>query len=351
MGVQEKQEKHKSRLFVDSWKENISPTEYEIIRKCLYILLPVLTLLVIAALLLFIRDHEAFRTLALSLAALIGLPLLIWRGVSLDRSSKAAEKQAENASKSHVADTYTKAIEQLGAVDNKGEPNLELRLGGLYALEKIAKANADYHAQIMEVLCAYVRMHCQIKMENSKKGDSKPEENNSDENIESPRIDIQACLTVIGRREILFDKSVLDFSGVEINGANLKYANLNGATFSEANLIEANLMGAKLTRGNPIKMDGPHGKGIVMVSIPAQLDGANLSGANFIEGDLAWTNLRRANLSGADLSGAGLMEAKNLTCEQIQSANIDRETVLPNYIKVTWADDDTYTCEMVENSP
>jgi len=53
----------------------------------------------------------------------------------------------------------------------------------------------------------------------------------------------------------------------------------------------------------------------------------------------------RALYKGADLSGA-----KNLTCEQIQSATIDKETKLPNYIKVTWADDDTYTCEMVGDS-
>jgi len=76
-------------------------------------------------------NHEEIRNLGLSFAALIGLPFFIWRSFSLDRSSRAAQKQAENASKSHMADTYTKAIEQLGAVDNKGKPNLELRLGGL----------------------------------------------------------------------------------------------------------------------------------------------------------------------------------------------------------------------------
>ena len=131
MGTQGKQEKHKLREIVDSWKENLTSSEYELIRKGLYIGLPVLLVLIIAASAssFFIANHEAFRTLALSLAALIGLPLLIWRGVSLDRSSKAAEKQAENASKSHVADTYTRAIEQLGAMPRKFFSN-DMRVNG-----------------------------------------------------------------------------------------------------------------------------------------------------------------------------------------------------------------------------
>jgi len=61
-------------------------------------------------------------------------------------------------------------------------------------------------------------------------------------------------------------------------------------------------------------------------------------------------NLREANLSKADLGCTDLREAKNLTCEQIQSSKIDRNTKLPDYIKVTWMDDDTYTCEMVWDS-
>jgi len=279
--------------------------------------------------------HEQLRNLGLFFAAIIGLPLLIWRGVSLDRSSRATqkqaentefqmrnlEKQAENASKSHVADTYSRAIEQLGAVDNKGEPNLELRLGGLYALEKVAKANEDYHPQIMEVLCAYVRMHCPKKIDN-KKNDPKPEKNDSD--IESPRMDIQACLTIIGRRNRLFNKgSKLDLSRVQINGAILATADL-----SEVGFFKADLLGAFLNN-------------------------ANLSGAYFNDANLTEAILTRANLSGAfisraDLSGAWLMEAKDLTCEQIQSAKIDRKTILPDYIKITWAEDDTYTCEMVK---
>jgi len=269
-----------------------------------------------------VTNDEKSRNIVISIGSILGLYLLYRRGVSLDRSSKAAQKQAENAEiqlnnvekqnenawKSHVADTYTRAIEQLGSVDSKGEPRLELRLGGLYALEKIAKANEDYHPQIMEVLCAYVRLHCPK--------DTDFEENDSEQRPESPRIDIQACLTVIGRRENSFDKgSKLDLSRIQINDVFLANANL-----SEVGLFKADLQGAFLNN-------------------------ANLSGATLSE-----TNLARVILSGVDLRGAWLMKAKNLTCEQIQSAKIDRDTILPDYIKVTWAEDGTPSCEMVEGS-
>lgn len=315
-------------------------------------------------------NHEVLKNLGLLAAGIIGLLLLIWRAWSQARSSKAAQKQAENAeiqlknvekqnenaSKSHVADTYTKAIEQLGAVDNKGEPNLELRLGGLYALEKIAQANEDYHRQIMEVLCAYVRMNCPKKLEDIELVDPSPEEIDSDQIIEPPRIDIQACLTVISRRENSFDKGGLDLSGVEIKGVNLKYVILNEVNLYKANLMSADLRraslkratlrGADLRRAN-LKRADFNWANLTLVN----LCGTNLYKANLISADLFGANLSGAKITGAKLSKANLKEAKNLTCEQINSADIDGETKVPEYMEKIWDDKGKkYTCEMVGKS-
>jgi hypothetical protein len=60
------------------------------------------------------------------------------------------------ASEGQITDRYTKAIEQLGAVDQAGKNKLEVRLGGIYALERIAKESEKDHWPIMEVLTAYV---------------------------------------------------------------------------------------------------------------------------------------------------------------------------------------------------
>jgi hypothetical protein len=59
----------------------------------------------------------------------------------------------------HITDRYSKAIELLGAVNTKGEPNIEVRLGAIYALERIAFDSPRDHWTIMEVLTAYVRQN------------------------------------------------------------------------------------------------------------------------------------------------------------------------------------------------
>ena len=52
-----------------------------------------------------------------------------------------------------ITERFTRAIDQLG------HPELDVRLGGIYALERIARDSQDDHPQVVEVLTAYVREH------------------------------------------------------------------------------------------------------------------------------------------------------------------------------------------------
>ena len=67
----------------------------------------------------------------------------------------------------------------------------------------------------------------------------------------------------------------------------------------------------------------------------ADLTGADLSGANLSWASLFDADLLRARLNGDELPGAGplmgaiLREAKNLTAEQVQSAQDWRDAFLP----------------------
>ena len=84
---------------------------------------------------------------------------------ALQHTQKSTERNLRLAWKSQITDRFTKAIDQIG--DDK----LEIRLGGIYALERVAqdsiegKRNSiegkddeeDYHSQVMEILTAYVR--------------------------------------------------------------------------------------------------------------------------------------------------------------------------------------------------
>jgi hypothetical protein len=57
-----------------------------------------------------------------------------------------------DATERRITELYTKAVEQLG---NDKAP---VRLGGLYALERLAQDNPAQRQTIVNVICAYLRM-------------------------------------------------------------------------------------------------------------------------------------------------------------------------------------------------
>jgi uncharacterized protein YjbI with pentapeptide repeats len=65
---------------------------------------------------------------------------------------QAAATTAADAVARRITEEYTKAVDQLGS----DKP--PVRLGGLYALERLAQNNLDQRQTIVNVLCAYLRM-------------------------------------------------------------------------------------------------------------------------------------------------------------------------------------------------
>lgn len=111
-----------------------------------------------------------------------------------------------------------------------------------------------------------------------------------------------------------------DLSYKKLMQAKLDQANLKGADLSYSYLIRANLSQADLSEADLTS---------------AVLSEANLSGAN-LEG----TELEDAYLHGADLS-----EVKNLTCDQLEFAQIDKDTQLPDYLQIKWISDTSFECK------
>jgi Pentapeptide repeats (8 copies) len=92
-----------------------------------------------------------------------------------------------------------------------------VRLSGIYALERIARDSARDHPAVMEVLSAYVREHVPSS---TCPGTASPA---------GPTTDVQAILTIIGRRDQNRDLDYLALSGICLSNANLYGANLTGA--------------------------------------------------------------------------------------------------------------------------
>ena len=189
------------------------------------------------------------------------------------------------ARQGQVTDRYTKAIEQLGS--DKG---LDVRIGGIYALERIARDSPRDHPTIMEVLAAFIRDRSSEQWPPAEPGAETPRR--------ATRPDVQAAVTVIGRRNPRHDRQAVDLrsahlthavlTGAPLTGADLRYADLTGANLTEADLSEADLVGAHLDRAHLVR---------------AHLDRANLGTATLTDAHLFSADLTGANLTGAHLGG------------------------------------------------
>jgi hypothetical protein len=190
----------------------------------------------------FDRENEARKTLA----QIIG-------GVVLLAGLYSSVQTFDLTREGQITDRFTKAIEQLGALDNEGDPKLDVRLGGIYALERIARDSKKDHRVVMEVLTTYVREHSPREYDDQgSKKTSQPAEAPTQIDKSPIAADIQAILTVLGRRVVKYDKEPLYLSGTDLQGADLFEANLSGARLAGANLGGANLIRANLSGANLI---------------------------------------------------------------------------------------------------
>jgi len=106
---------------------------------------------------------QAVGVLLAGLVGLLGL-LLTWRNQrltqrSLEDAQRNTQEQIRLTEQGQITERFTRAIDQLGSTDDDGNPRVEIRLGGIYGLERIDKEspNRVYHSTVMEVLTAYVR--------------------------------------------------------------------------------------------------------------------------------------------------------------------------------------------------
>lgn len=239
-----------------------------------------------------------------------------------------------------ITERFTRAVDQLGS------EKLEIRLGGIYALERIANESDKDCLPIMKVLTAYIRVNSYANKETLKPGEI--------------REDIQAILTIIGKQKYSFNSEEFTpnlrdtrLCGADLKGAHLERAKLMQVHLEGAHLERARLEEAYLTSGAHLEkahleeahlekahlsfaylerayLEGAYLEGARLQGAclrgtnlnKANLKGANLENANLNKANLEGANLEGAdfnfaNLEGADIRGAHLEEAKNLKIDQL----------------------------------
>ncbi|MDX2044349.1 MAG: pentapeptide repeat-containing protein [Acidobacteriota bacterium] len=262
-----------------------------------------------------------------------------WRNLKLTQETtnetlKNTQVNLRLSQEEQITNLLTKAIEQLGS------NSLAIRLGGVYGLERIARDSERDHWPIMEILTAYIREHS--PWETDGPGVSQVTSNSATQDFTDgippfPKLsgerdqkqflppnlpplpkDIQAILTVLGRRNLNFEKG-------RNQRLDLTQTNLRQAQLSETSFKRANLWGAHLERAQLICADFEEASFTGAHLEEAICSNANLKGASF-----SWARLNDTQLNIAHLEGADLSNAIGLTQEQIQDSFTDDETKLPN---------------------
>jgi Pentapeptide repeats (8 copies) len=216
-----------------------------------------------------------------------------------------------------ITDRFSRAISELG------DANPRVCLGGIYALERIARDSRRDHPRVMEVLTAYVRAEAPVNGPVQARWPWKVSWTAHERR--EPKNEVQAALAVLARRKACWDEHRLDLKGVDLRGAKLpKDANLRGAILKGTSLERAELSRVDFRpRQFPDEcasadLTDTHLEGANLKD--ARLEGARLERADLRGANLSRAKLNRAHLEGADLTGAKLDGAER------KGAWVDAET-------------------------
>jgi uncharacterized protein YjbI with pentapeptide repeats len=252
----------------------------------------------------FELENEARRTLAEALGGLflvIGLAVT-WLQILNNQQEQrqaariAAEQQAL-MQEGQITDRFTAAIAHLG------DERLQVRLGGIYALERIGRDSDKDRSAVMEILAAFVRARAPWPRP---EGATTPTPDA--EGLYQPDADVQAALSTILRRSWSVPQDstelpssglpeCLDLSDTDLRGAELVGTPMMDICFNDANLSGALLFKVDLSGSNLWRADLT---GALLINVDlreATLGGTTLSGASLLD-----VNLAHADLSGADFS-------------------------------------------------
>ena len=260
------------------------------------------------------------RNIALVAAGLIALPLAIWRGV-------VANRQANTAQQGLLNERYQRGAEMLG------NEVLSVRLGGIYALQRLAEESpGQYHIQIMRLFGAFVRSPTRDQSLESGQAVIEPG------TLLGIRQDVEAVMQMIGSRaksRITLERIAdfrLDLRGADLPTAQFLGADLSNAMFHNSNLSGANFANTDLTDSFLSCSDLSQAQFQNVNFTRTRLGSANLSGAMLQDADLSWRNLHNVNLSGADLRRANLSEAifqdAKASNALLEGANLSRASFL-----------------------
>lgn len=239
-----------------------------------------------------------------------------WRQVRVSQDGLRATREG------YVTDRFSRAVDQLGS------EKLDVRIGGLHALWRIAEQSDRDREAIISIQAAYLRTHLSWPP-------AGPESLAADASVndvaplETRAADAQVALTALGvlcerREQSWVNLSVTDLRRADCDGlwfpevnfdracmeaAGLYHANLTQASLVSVNLRHADLTTAILRRARCILADLRGAKLVQTDVCDADFTDTDLGEANLRKADARGTVFRRTDLRMADLRGTDLSTA------------------------------------------
>jgi uncharacterized protein YjbI with pentapeptide repeats len=241
-----------------------------------------------------------------------------------------------------ITERYAKSVALLG------DAKPEVRIGAVYAFERIARDSPADRETVAELLSAFVREH-------TRRGVREP----SNEKITA---DVQAALAALGRRRgVPNERRRLDLYCCGLSDADLSmgdwrqamfyYSHLQDTSFTEAQLDEA---GFSFCKGDGVALSEASARGARFLRasfrdswfLATDLTGADFSGCDLTGSDfggrdgkdgrvpcppatLADAQMPGAILKGAILCGVDLSRVRGLQPDQLDEAMTDEQTIMP----------------------
>ncbi|GAA3778948.1 pentapeptide repeat-containing protein [Micromonospora maritima] len=228
------------------------------------------------------------------LQALAGVVLFFgayatWRQLRVSQDSLRATQE------SNLTDRFSRAVDQLGS------DKLDVRIGGLHALWRIAEHSARDREAVISIQAAFLRTHLPWPPPGAG-APAADADINDVAPLETRVADAQVALTGLGvlcqhhREQRWVNLSDTDLRRADGDGLWLPEVNLDRACMEAAGLFHANL-----TQSSLVSTNLRHADLKTAVLRRARCVGADLRGARLVETDLRDADLREADLREANL--------------------------------------------------
>ncbi|MGW5044373.1 pentapeptide repeat-containing protein [Streptomyces griseoluteus] len=183
------------------------------------------------------------------------------------------------------------------AIGNLESESMDIRLGGIYALQRLMHDSPRDQIAIITILAAYVRGHDRPLKEPPSPLTLDAVKGRAGVSLHLVPDDVEAAVRVLADRDVAHDGmahngqvvTVIDLSGAHLEGVDLSDSSFEFANFTGAHLDYARLRDTHL--------------------VAANFEGAHLSYTDLMSADIRSTSFRKAQLKKADFRNSDAKDA------------------------------------------